>query len=404
MKRILRILNWIFREIMKIICKGGKKMTKENKGGEKENKRKKAPVAIIFIAGVIFLLGLGVLLLFSLGIPGQIAGGGVIAVVLILFIKTVRRISFPEVWIIDRLGILIEKRSGYRIIVKFFGMEKIYKKVKANIQYEISLFSDREDIRIDLRKGGQLILQDPRIWIVINDPLKAVKRAVNFEEQLREMTEHRLTGAINSLTYEEVMKMKTPKALERKEIKEKIDELIEKSEALANFREECGIEYKGFTLDDFDFDEETKKKRAERILTEMGKEIAQNISKARENEMSAIPRVANKLKEAGFTSSVAEQVASERYQDHLVGEKGNLQKIIWTGGGNGIAELASQWELGKKLLGKEKEDKKPSPEKEETEEDEKEIKKISPEAEGKMKRARDALETLRKQGRRYKKK
>lgn len=56
--------------------------------------------------------------------------------------------------------------------------------------------------------------------------------------------------------------------------------------------------------------------------------------------------------------------------------------------------------------GKEKEDKKPNePEKEETEEEkEEEEKELSPEAERKMKRAREALETLRKQGKRHKKK
>lgn len=355
------------------------KKKKEEEEMKKEKEEKRFPVAIIFIAGVIFLLGLGgALLLLSPGIQGRIVGGGAIAVALFLIVTTVHRISFPEVWIVDRLGTLIEKNPGYRLIVKFFGIEKVYKKVKAKIQYEISLFPDRKDIQIDLRKGGRFILKDPRIWIVVNEPLKAVKKAVNFEEQLREIAEHRLTGTINSLTYEEVMEMKTPKMLEGKGILEKIDEVIEKSEGLKKFREECGIEYKGFTLDDFDFDESTTKKREERILTEMGKEIAQNISEARKSEMSAIAQTAKVLQEAGFSPSLAQETASERYQDHLVGEKGSLQKIIWTGGGNSIPELSSQWELGKKLLGKEE------PKKEEKAEEVKaeEIKKpLSPEKE-----------------------
>jgi len=175
---------------------------------------------------------------------------------------------------------------------------------------------------------------------------------LNFEEQIQEIVEHRLAGLINSLDYEEVMRMKTPKTL-KEGIKEKIDDVMEKSKGLKKFLMECDIKYKGFTLDDFDFDEKTTVRREERIISEMGKEIAQNISEARKSEMSAVAQTAKVLQEAGFSPSLAQETASERYQDHLVSEKGNLQKIIWTSGGNSIPGLSSQWELGKKLLGKE---------------------------------------------------
>ena len=80
----------------------------------------------------------------------------------------------------------------------------------------------------------------------------------------------------------------------------------------------------------------------------MGKEIAKNVAEAKQNEMASIGETAKNLSAAGFPKDLAFKIASERYQDHLVGEKGKLQKIIWPGGG--IGEVAAQWELGKKLL------------------------------------------------------
>jgi len=266
----------------------------------------------------------------------------------ILLLTLINRIPFPENWIIDRLGELVIKEPGYRIIVKWFGIEKIYAKIKTGVQYAISLFSDKENITIDLKKGGQLILKDPRIWIVVNNPLQAYKTATNFEEQIREMAEHRLTGFLNSLTYEEVMEMKIPKIREVGTIAEKIDEIISSSQGLKSFMQECGIGYKGFTLDDFDFDEETNKKREERIATEMGKEIAQNIAEARRNEMGSIIAVAKGMSDIPLSEAI--KIASERYQDHLAVEKGELKKIIWTGGGGSIPELASLWEVGRGLI------------------------------------------------------
>jgi len=277
--------------------------------------------------------------------------------VVVVVVANIHRVPFPENWIVDRLGSLVVKKPGYRIIVTWFGIEKIYAKIKTGVQDWICLFPDKENITIDLKKGGQLILKDPRIWIVVNDPLQAYKTATNFGEQIREITEHRLAGLLNSLTHEDVMEIKIPKIREIGVITEKIDEIISSSQDLKSFMEECGIEYKGFTLDDFDFDEETKKRREERIVSEMGKEIAQNVAEARRNEMGSIIAVAKGM--SGIPLAEAIKIASERYQDHLAAEKGKLQKIIWTGGGGSIAELASLWEIGKSIkFGKEKEEKK----------------------------------------------
>jgi predicted nuclease with TOPRIM domain len=67
----------------------------------------------------------------------------------------------------------------------------------------------------------------------------------------------------------------------KKELKEKLDELIKESKDLMNFIRECECEYKGFTIDDFDFDEQITAKRNEKISTEMEIEIAQNKAQAK---------------------------------------------------------------------------------------------------------------------------
>ena len=305
-------------------------------GGEKKMKRRWIVWVIPMIAIVTII---GIVLKSKLWV-------GAIALT-ILLIPLIHRIPFPEVWLIDRFGNLVEKKAGLRIIIP--GVEKIYKKVPVvGMQYGISLFPDRKDIRIGLRNGGQLILKDPRIWINIKNGLKAVKTAKDFEEQIREITEHRLSGSLNSFDYEEVMEMKTPKVLEGKGMKEKIDEVMKESKGLTDFLSECGIKYRGFTLDDFDFDESTMAKRRERILSEMGIKIAENLGNAKKNEMLAIVNITKELRISGFPAGKAQEIAAEIYQDHLVGEKGKLQKIIWPGGG--IGEVAAQWELGKKLL------------------------------------------------------
>jgi hypothetical protein len=282
--------------------------------------------------------------------------GIVIIIGVLLFLaKIIKRVPYSEHWIVDHQGTPIVKRPGYCIIIPFFGYDKIVQKVTAQRQYHIPLFPERDEIWIDLYKGGEIRLYDPRIWIVVNEPLQAVQAAKNFEEQLREMVENRLTGAVNVLTYEDIVELRVPKAIKEEKkavkgrIKMKIDEIMQKSKGIQKFLKTIGAEYRGFTLDDFDFDQETTKKRRERISTEMGKEIARNISEARKNEMLAIAHTAKELENVGFPKENAQKIASERYQDHLVGEKGKLQKIIWQGGSS-ISEIAAQWEMGKGIL------------------------------------------------------
>jgi hypothetical protein len=280
----------------------------------------------------------------------------IIGILLFLAKTIIKRIPYSEYWIVDHRGTPIVKCPGYCIIIPLFGYDKIIQKVTAHRQYHIPLFPERDEIWIDLFKGGEIRLYDPRIWIIVNDPLKAVTTAKNFEEQLREMVESRLTGALNVLTYEDIVELRVPKVMTGVEkravkikIKKKIDEIIQESKGVQDFLKTIDAGYRGFTLDDFDFDEGTTKKRRDRILTEMGKEIARNISEGRKNEILAIAKIAKELKKAGFTEKNAQKIASERYQDHLVGEKGKLQKIIWQGGLS-ISEIAAQWEMGKGIL------------------------------------------------------
>jgi len=319
----------------------------------------------IGVLGIVLSISMFFSALYAKSLVSGIIGAMILAVAIAwvrwILKRIIYRIPFPEAWIIDREGVMRKEKPGYRVILLFFGYEKIYTKVNANIQYHIDLFPEFPDgLWIDLTKGGEIKLHDPRIWILAKDPLKAVTKTVKFEEQIREITENRMTGALNAMTYEDVMAMRKPKVMERERgvekgegakvaIKKKIDEILRDSEELKKFLEEINVEYKGFTLDDFDFDQGTTEKRRERILTEMGKEIAKNLSEARKNEMSAIAKTAEVLQKVGFSKRKAQEISSERYQDHLVGEKGRLQKIIWPGGPS-IPAISAQWEIGKDLL------------------------------------------------------
>ncbi len=330
----------------------------------KGKKEKKRNLTNIFLFGAIIMLGLGLVLLFGAwrfySFVFGISGIALIISSALLLRGIIRRIPFPQTWVIDRAGTLIPMPPGYHIILTWFGYDKIYKVVKVNIQYSIKLFPDMRLIAIDMKKGGEIRLHDPRIWIKVVDPVIALRTALNFEEQIREIVENRLTGAINQMSYRDIMGVRIPRLLLKKKekegvkarLKKKIDEIIKESKSFKDFLEKTKIEFVGFTLDDFDFDKETTKTRRERILTEMRKEITKNKAQARKNELSAIAKTAKELKKAGFSPEEAQKIASERYQDHLVAEQGNLQKIIWQGKGMSIPEIAAQWEFGKTILKK----------------------------------------------------
>jgi regulator of protease activity HflC (stomatin/prohibitin superfamily) len=242
----------------------------------------------LIVGGVIHI----VLDLLRIQIPlGWQIGLGILAgfAVLVRLLKEIIiRVPFGEAWIIDRQGEIRVAKPGYNIIIPFFSYERFRTKLNTR-QYSIPLFPEMKEVWIDLSIGGEIRLHDPRIWIIIEDSLKAFTTAANFEEQLREMVENRLTGAVNAMTYEEIMELRVPRALvEREEveaakrkIKRKIDEIIEASEGIKKFLEEIGCKYKGFTLDDFDFDTATTQKRRERITTEMEKKVAKNIAEAK---------------------------------------------------------------------------------------------------------------------------
>ncbi len=315
-----------------------------------------SPIIIGLIVGGLIHVALS-LLKIQIPLSWQIGLGILVgsAALFSLLKKIIIRVPYGETWIIDRQGEIRTAEPGYCAVIPFFGYDRIRAKINTR-QYAVRLFPDMKEIWIDLKGGGEIRLHDPRIWIKVNGPLKAFTTSANFEEQLREMVENRVTGAINVMTYEEIMELRVPRALLEEEekaaikvrLKRKIDEIIQTSTGIQNFLKEIESEYKGFTLDDFDFDSATTEKRRERILTEMGKQIARNLSEARKNEMSAIAKTSKVLQNSGFPPELAQQVAADRYQDIVVGEKGRLQKIIWPGAT--VAQLGAEWEMGKRIL------------------------------------------------------
>jgi hypothetical protein len=130
----------------------------------------------------------------------------------------------------------------------------------------------------------------------------------------------------------------------------KIDEILRESTDLQNFLKRIRVEYRGFTITDFNYEKAIREKREERVTTKMEIEIGENRGEAKRKEMAAIAKSTKDLEESGFPASEAQRIASERYQDHLVSDKGTLQKVVWTGGGNiNIPEIAALWETGKQM-------------------------------------------------------
>ncbi|KPJ73707.1 hypothetical protein AMJ48_00740 [Parcubacteria bacterium DG_74_1] len=267
----------------------------------------------------------------------------------------IRRVLFPEYWVVDRNGELIEKKPGYRILIPI--IDKVYARVKTNIDYSIPLFGEEKEHSVDLAIGGRIRLSSPQIWIMVKEPKTTVKEASDFEKQISDIAEHRLAGAINVLTPDEVMVMRAPKGskAEKTAAKEllvkKIDEIIGESPQLIEFLQRIKVDYRGITIADFDFEDTLARKREEIVTTGMDKDIGKNRGEAKTNELLAIGEIAEILEKKGFPPSEAQEISSERYQDHLVAEKGKLQKVVWQGGGGDIAGLAAQWQKGNTILG-----------------------------------------------------
>lgn len=271
----------------------------------------------------------------------------------VLFLVIIKRVPFPEHWIVDRMGRLVEKSPGYCIMLPI--IDRLYARVKTGIDYSITLFGEEKEHSIDLTIGGRIRLTSPQVWISVKAPKTTVTEALDFERQISSIAEHRLAGAINLLTPEEVLVMRAPKPSKEEKsaakdlLVKKIDETVGGSKKLKNFLGRIQVDYRGITLADFDFEEGLRQKREERVTTGLDITIGKNRGEARQNEMSAIGETAKALEAKGFPSLVAQQISAERYQDHLAAEKGTLQKIIWQGGG-GISEIAAQWQKGTGLL------------------------------------------------------
>lgn len=329
---------------------------------------------IVTIAYFIFLiiasvLGLWLLYLFALswsslgGIIEGIFGVTILIIVRKLIKSTIYRIPFPETWVID-LGenVLEGKGPGYHCILKFFGFEKIYKKVTTGVQYPVRLFPTLEKVEIELKEGGRVVIYDPNVWIRVKDPVKTCRILKDFETQIRKIAEQRIEGAINISDQNHIVRFRAPKLLLKKgvikgvkeEIAVKVDEILKKSHDFNNLLKEVSIDYLGFTLGGIEFDPDMTRKRRERTLAEMDIEIGQRVSKASKEKIGfikeTIKEIAEELEKAGFPKQEAQRIASERFQDYLAGPRFQKTVIDWRGGGGlNIAEIGAQWEMGKRL-------------------------------------------------------
>jgi len=279
---------------------------------------------------------------------GWIVGLIVFLLLVVLFLKkTLKRIPYPEHWIIDRLGKIFEKGPGYALVLSFLGIDKVYARIRTGVDYPIKLFPE-EDHWIDLTVGGRVKLNDPQVWIKVRSPLRIAEESLNFEFQIQEIAEQRITATVNLLKVKEVLGMRAPKKM-KANLKTKIDEMISESGQLQAFLQKIDVKYVGFTIDDFDFEQKITEAREEEVTTGIQKKISENKGEAIRKQLAAIGNIAKDLIEVGFDSVRAQETSSNRYQDHLAAEKGKLQKIVWQGEGD-VSRLAAQWEMGRTML------------------------------------------------------
>ncbi len=273
--------------------------------------------------------------------------GAVLGIILFL-LKCIRRIPAREIWIVDHLGKIVAKEPGYTILIEHFGIDRVIAKLPWRVSFSVKLFEDVEEIRIDLREGGEVILKDPRIWITLVEPRKAFEISEKPLQQLREIAEHRLTGGINNMTHDELTLSRVPSIMRpgREILQRKLDEILRSSREFMDFVKTIGAEFNGFTLDDFDFDPETLRQRRERILSAMNITIAENRSKATLNEVSAVGAITQMLKQSGFDPKSAGKTATRLFENSQVLEKGGTV-IIWRGGGQVIGGIVPTFPVKK---------------------------------------------------------
>ena len=279
-----------------------------------------------------------------------------------LFISLcVYRIPWGETWIIDRRGQLIQRRPGYQVIFPYFQWNIIRKKVKT-IEYSITLFP-REDYWLPTANGGQVKLIEPKVWIKVKNPRK-VAEVEDYEILVREMAEHRIAGLINTLTEKEIDQMRAGE-----ERGQRITEWLrrERDGAMTGFiktLQSLEIEFKGFTLSDFDYSKEVQAQRTELYKAGVNVRIAEKEAERRELEIGeAIGKAAEKLiEDYDFPPEIAQQTAIERHGDLVAGEKGELKRIIWKGGSTSIAEIVNETMTALELFKKKKKNKKESSE------------------------------------------
>jgi len=88
---------------------------------------------------------------------------------------------------------------------------------------------------------------------------------------------------------------------------------------------------------------------AERLRARAAEFTTKAEAKEREFLGEALSELTQKLVASGYAVEDAQKKAFETLQDYLAATKnGNFQKIIWRGSSS-IAELAAQWELGKRM-------------------------------------------------------
>jgi len=356
-KGITHAIVFILNSLIKKIIKKERKVKKmrEKKKEEKRHRRGfRTAGLIIFI--LLFLDGLW-----------RISSGynwswALIVVCAGIILGGVRIVQQQERFIIEFWGKFYTiLNPGIRWIFPFLMKTRAIVSVW---EQSIDLFPEKPSI--DFSGGGTAELVDPKVWLKIEDPYKAIYNVANWREAVKEKVENLFRNYLSNQRVEEIIDQHTLHdwwALVKEEIVKGETPGPDPEEEILK---DWGIRITRITVTDFKWSEEVIRARREVFEAQRKIDQEENLAKAavyvaqkKAQESGGLHGEIKRLLQDkyGYSSDEATKVASEYVKYFKGAETGRL--IDWrTSGEGGIYEMIVKGimaiEKAKELVGKEK--------------------------------------------------
>lgn len=282
---------------------------------------------------------LGVIPLFVSGIMATIVAIGV------------EKIPYPEVWVIDRLGELIAKGPGVRIVLPVLHVV-FGKAVIEEMQDLIELFTGEEEKKIwmDFAVGGSMRFVKPHLWVSYGSIEKVKElfgKAKDPKKKIQEEAEHAVRSQVNSMAVEEVVPSEKSDLDQENESKEKTRKrlesiflnAIENREELKTFLGDM-VELEFFTTSDYTISDEVMQKRREKYESGINVEIADKKADAAKREIGdSLMGIRERLKTGGFSGETLDKGAIDIFRDKQAA--GGLRRYTFSSEGEGEGKSRS---------------------------------------------------------------